>query len=88
MFTSRTGKKLRNPLKGRGEVTKRLHKITRGRWATTKDSIGLQEKMKQSGVSSMQGSNEDCLPMKGHTGGGGRTHNVTNTQIFWTKLAD
>ena len=26
--------------------------------------------MPQSGVGSMQGSNEDCLPMKGHTGGG------------------
>ena len=25
------------------------------------------EKMPQSGVGSMQGSNEDCLPMKGHT---------------------
>ena len=27
-------------------------------------------KMPQSGVGSMQGSNEDCLPMKGHTQGG------------------
>ena len=27
-------------------------------------------KMPQSGVGSMQGSNEDCLPMKGHTRGG------------------
>ena len=26
--------------------------------------------MPQSGVGSMQGSNEDCLPMKGHTPGG------------------
>ena len=30
----------------------------------------LQQKMPQSGVGSMQGSNEDCLPMKGHTQGG------------------
>ena len=27
----------------------------------------LIKKMPQSGVGSMQGSNEDCLPMKGHT---------------------
>ena len=26
--------------------------------------------MPQSGVGSMQGSNKDCLPMKGHTQGG------------------
>ena len=26
--------------------------------------------MPQSGVGSMQGSNEDCLPMEGHTRGG------------------
>ena len=41
--------------------------------------------MPQSGVGSMQGSNEDCLPMKGHTRGGGSTHNVTqgtDTHIF------
>ena len=41
--------------------------------------------MSQSGVGSMQGSNEDCLPMKGHTRGRGRTHNVTqqtDTHIF------
>ena len=37
-----------------------------------------KKKMPQSGVGSMQGSNEDCLPMKGHTQGGGRTHSVTN----------
>ena len=28
-----------------------------------------QLKMPQSGVGSMQGSNKDCLPMKGHTRG-------------------
>ena len=48
--------------------------------------------MPQSGVGSMQGSNKDCLPLEGHTQGGGaptvlpiewtyrgggRTHNVT-----------
>ena len=41
--------------------------------------------MPQSGVGSMQGSNEDCLPMKEHTRGGGHTHNVTqrmDTHIF------
>ena len=33
----------------------------------------------------MQGSNEDRLPMKGHTRGGGHTNNVTqrtDTHIF------
>ena len=36
--------------------------------------------MPQSGLGSMQGSNEDSLPMKGHTRGGGRpTHSVTNS---------
>ena len=30
----------------------------------------IYQKMPQSGVGSMQGSNEDCLPMKGHTRGG------------------
>ena len=29
-----------------------------------------KKKMPQSGVGSMQGSNEDCLSMKGHTQGG------------------
>ena len=33
--------------------------------------------MPQSGVGSMQGSNEYCLPMKGHTQRGGHNHNVT-----------
>ena len=38
-----------------------------------------QWKMLQSGVGSIQGSNKDCLPLKGHTRGGwGRTHSVTN----------
>ena len=52
----------------------------------------MQKKMPQCEVGSMQGSNEDCLPIKGHTQGrdaptvlpiewthrgGGRTHNVT-----------
>ena len=36
------------------------------------------EKMPQSGVGSMQGSNEDCLSMKGHTRGGGHTQSVSN----------
>ena len=51
----------------------------------------LPEKMPQSGVGSMQGSNEDCLPMKEHTRGGGHTHNVTqrtDTQLFLTELTN
>ena len=45
----------------------------------------MQKKMPQSGVGSMQGSKEDCLPMKGHTQRGVHTHNVTQrtyTHIF------
>ena len=42
--------------------------------------------MPQSGVGSMQGSNEDCLPMKGQTRGGTHTqYNIpqrTDTHIF------
>ena len=34
------------------------------------------KKMPQSGVGSLQGSNEDCLPIKGHTRGG--THPLCN----------
>ena len=37
-----TIKKSHNPLRGRGEVTKRLYKITRGGRDTPKDYIGLQ----------------------------------------------
>ena len=39
-----------------------------------------KENMPQNGVGSMQGSNKECLPMKGHTRGGtrGRTRSVTN----------
>ena len=44
----------------------------------------ISQKMLQSGVGSMQGSNEDCLPMKGHTRGG--THpqyTPTNGHIYF-----
>ena len=37
--------------------------------------------MPQSGVGSMQGSNEDCLPMKGNTRGG---DTPTVLAIEWT----
>ena len=37
-----TVQKLRNPLWGREEVTKRLHKITRGKGDTLKDCISLK----------------------------------------------
>ena len=37
--------------------------------------------MQQSGVGSMQGSNEDCLPLKGHTRGGDAP---TVLPIEWT----
>ena len=53
--------------------------------------VDYREKMPQSGVGSMQGSNEDYLPMKEHTQGGGHTHNVTqrtDTQIFLTNVTD
>ena len=51
-------------------------------WSTVQDKVPkthkklpghkahLKLKMPQSGVGSMQGSNEDCLLMKGHTRGG------------------
>ena len=45
--------------------------------------------MLQSGVGSMQGSNEDCLPMKGHTQGG--THpqcNPTNGHTYFQRGGD
>ena len=37
--------------------------------------------MPQSGVDSVQGANEDCLPMKGHTRGGDA---LTALPIEWT----
>ena len=41
----------------------------------------LHNKMAQSGVGSMQGSIEDCLPLKGHTRGGDAP---TVLPIEWT----
>ena len=46
----------------------------------------LKKRMPQSGVGSMQGSNEYCPPMKGHTWGGGATGVDFTSKTFFHRF--